>query len=778
MRTKQFFALAMSVFVFANCAQKEIDAPVSENVAVVSAKVENYETRSNSTDGGYFTWTSGDRIGIHTENGFIIGDLESGAGSADGSFRYSYSGTAPVVTGYAVYPYNETHRISEGTLSYHIPSTFDLGANMTNTNAAMLAVPSDDAWGGNVSDNKISYSFSHLAGVMRFVFRNAPQGADKFTLSLGGKKINGTFSVSLEESEPSITTGDAASGEDVTTLTFSDLTSAQDLTLFVPVPVGEYTGISAALYDGETKLGEWGAATAQNQVGRRDLKLMAPIIFTSAGGVIENDADVANETALQEAVQKTGKVTLTEGFELEGKVSIPENTEVVIDLNGNSLENGSFALAEGAKLSIINNKESVAVRSGSSTATIKSEGDIITAAKDAVITVGEGVSLESTANCCIFVPRGAENVTVNTAGDLLTSGGTYAAVYVNGGVLSGTINITGGSVEHVSNTAVYVAGNVNLNISDGNIKGITAVEVRGGQLKVTGGTLIATGDPFGADSNGNGSTSVGAAVAVCQHTTDYTVGAAISNGIFEGVRALYEEDLENETNTDRISLSVTGGTFNGEVYSENCTAFITGGTYSSPSAFDYLAEGADVSLGASMTLEKSLTFTKTATVNLNTFDITCDKSDVFVVTGGTLTIDGTGTVWGSSDNSSSSCAVWAKENGNVVIKNGTYKVGDDESGKASGNWRNDCIYAKENGHITIEGGEFMYTGTNEIGHTFLLNCKDADYREGKCSIVVKGGTFHNFNPGSSNGENPVADYVAEGYKSTAADGDTYVVTAE
>jgi hypothetical protein len=155
---------------------------------------------------------------------------------------------------------------------------------------------------------------------------------------------------------------------------------------------------------------------------------------------------------------------------------------------------------------------------------------------------------------------------------------------------------------------------------------------------------------------------------------------------------------------------------------------------------------------------------------------------VFVVTDGTLTINGEGTVWGSENNSSSSCAVWAKVDGKVIINGGTYKVGHDEASKAtSANWRNDCIYARDNATITINGGEFMYTGDvddNNVqsdGNRFLLNCRDQDYKDGKCSITVTGGTFHKFNPGATSSENPVANYVAVGYSSVAGENGTYVV---
>ena len=186
-----------------------------------------------------------------------------------------------------------------------------------------------------------------------------------------------------------------------------------------------------------------------------------------------------------------------------------------------------------------------------------------------------------------------------------------------------------------------------------------------------------------------------------------------------------------------------------------------------------LEAGATWTLTEDIELTEPIVINKNLTIDLNDNNVTCDAGDVFVVTDGTLTLNGNGTVWGSSDNSSSACAVWAKENGKVIINGGTYKVGDDGASKAAGstNWRNDCIYARDNAQITVNGGEFMYTGENPAGHTFLLNQKDKT----NAKIVVTGGKFHKFNPAASNGENPVANFVAEGYESTETAEDVYTV---
>ena len=241
MRTSNLFVLAAAALLFVNCAQKEIDVPFMTGSAV--AVMENESTKSNATDEGYFTWSTGDQITIHTSNGNLTGTLSNGNGTPNGTFSYSYyDGQVP--SGYAMYPHSAGHAISENTLTFSMPATYDLGENISNTNAPMVARPT--AGKGSAT---LNFGFSHLGGVFRFVFKNTPAGTDKFTLSLGGSKINGSFEVDLTAEKPQIATGTAADGEGVTTLTFDALESAQDITLFVPVPVGNYTGIEAKLYD-------------------------------------------------------------------------------------------------------------------------------------------------------------------------------------------------------------------------------------------------------------------------------------------------------------------------------------------------------------------------------------------------------------------------------------------------------------------------------------------------------------------------------------------------
>ena len=117
-------------------------------------------------------------------------------------------------------------------------------------------------------------------------------------------------------------------------------------------------------------------------------------------------------------------------------------------------------------------------------------------------------------------------------------------------------------------------------INGSEITGIdSGIEIRAGELNISGDTVItATATEFSARPNSNGTTMSGVAVAVSQHTTNLPIAVNITGGTFNGVKALYEEDLQDE-NVSNISMAVTGGTFEGDVESENVTGFISGGSF-------------------------------------------------------------------------------------------------------------------------------------------------------------------------------------------------------
>ena len=71
----------------------------------------------------------------------------------------------------------------------------------------------------------------------------------------------------------------------------------------------------------------------------------------------------------------------------------------------------------------------------------------------------------------------------------------------------------------------------------------------------------------------------------------------------------------------------------------------------------------------------------------------------------------------------------------------------------------------EKGTLIVNGGFFQVTpdiDTNDCRYT--LNCIDANYKNGTANIIVKGGTFVNFDPSNNLAEGENTNFVAPGYK--------------
>ena len=71
----------------------------------------------------------------------------------------------------------------------------------------------------------------------------------------------------------------------------------------------------------------------------------------------------------------------------------------------------------------------------------------------------------------------------------------------------------------------------------------------------------------------------------------------------------------------------------------------------------------------------------------------------------------------------------------------------------------------QEGTLTITGGHFAVEAFDEpYGYNFLLNCIDSAYKNGTAKIIVKGGTFVNFDPSNNTAEGAGTNFVADGYK--------------
>ena len=144
------------------------------------------------------------------------------------------------------------------------------------------------------------------------------------------------------------------------------------------------------------------------------------------------------------------------------------------------------------------------------------------------------------------------------------------------------------------------------------------------------------------------------------------------------------------------------------------------------------------------------------TVNLNGYTI-ANKTDFnnagdwetegFVVTAGTLNIEGEGNVEciANTENDGFREVISAYGTSVVNLRGGNYKNYQQKNGQY------DLIYARDNAVVNIYGGTYESGGYNDRGY-WVLNLKDNSAAE----INVYGGSFKNFNPCNHLCENPNA----------------------
>jgi uncharacterized repeat protein (TIGR02543 family) len=238
----------------------------------------------------------------------------------------------------------------------------------------------------------------------------------------------------------------------------------------------------------------------------------------------------------------------------------------------------------------------------------------------AVATINKNVTLEGWAP--VFIDQfddqknagKAYGITVNLNGAVLngkkdSTGDLGSGIYVNGNIKDATnapvINLDSTTVTS-EGQGMYLAGYATTTVNGGSVSGSeTGIEIRAGKLTVNGATVTGNGIPTSVTPNGNGSTSVGAGIAVAQHTTKLPIEVTINSGAISGYTAFYESNPQNNAAGDlaKINIAVKGGEFkaiNGgtnAVYSQNKTGFITGGTFTGETAEEYLDEGCKLENG-------------------------------------------------------------------------------------------------------------------------------------------------------------------------------------
>lgn len=352
------------------------------------------------------------------------------------------------------------------------------------------------------------------------------------------------------------------------------------------------------------------------------------------------------------------------------------------------------------------------------------------------------------------------------------------------------LNLNGKTVKNNSNSSAFnVYGSLVIN-GEGTVDGgeggdnVAVWSMPGGKLTINGGTYT-----VGADANGLGNSTI------------YTTGGdVVINGGTFSTAAKYRDSYWtiNKQNGSTGKVEIYGGTFPGfdpaHPNTDDETTYVADGYVSVekdgvwtvlPGVKDVAAlksvfnEGGVVALANNLVLDRTLSVPagKEVVIDLNgkTIRNTEDLWDVpnkfannwslLSVKGGTLTIKGAGTLQAKEND----CyAVDVQDGGKVVIEDGTY-VGNIHA-----------VYVQK-GTAEIRGGKYSIQQTYPDAakaYGFVLNCYDANRKNGTAKILVSGGEFVKFNPADCAAEGEGTNFVIAGYKSVASGTDVWKVVKE
>ncbi len=368
----------------------------------------------------------------------------------------------------------------------------------------------------------------------------------------------------------------------------------------------------------------------------------------------------------------------TEEARSEMSLTLERDAVVTLDMNGHSIYSSAqkvFWLNEGS-LTVDNGLIDVKGASGGSGFAFRIEP--LSQDKVATLKLGSGLAVISHTYAPVFlVPQNKTdnnvlNAVLVTKADI-TSKCNYAAIQGNGNSHGTSITINGGKISGEL-TAIYHPQYGEMTVNGGEIEGATAIEMRAGKLVVNSGTMIGNGDPFESDPNGNGATTLGAAVAAVQHTTKLDLSVEINGGTLRGARAFYQANLQNNGKEALEKISITLGksaVYDGEIIVDSAEATIED----------------DQSTRYYMTLQQAVDAAEDDETVVVAKDLSASGAEYFITLDDeskTVTVDLNGktllyTGSGTGDNPQNGEAISVSA-GKLVLKNGTVNMVNDEAG--------------------------------------------------------------------------------------------------
>lgn len=525
-----------------------------------------------------------------------------------------------------------------------------------------------------------------------------------------------------------------------------------------------------------------------------------------------NPVDLSGKTLTFTATTNSGE-TVTLGTFTKASANLTKNLAVRIQTSGSAkvatvdgkeystLSAALAAASEGATISVVSDV-TMGMLSIDKSVTIDLGGNTITSSSRPFVISGDGIEFNLKngsvvangggnwgvvlganagkivlTDCNITAQEGAIGLLAGTTGNKIEiNGGVYigldnAVISGNGSARDGDPNqiiINGGTFNGKIQTSGYVACGIyapwkdviTINGGEFNIENGVGVLCRGGQVYINGGTFTTT------DPNGE-------------------LGKVGDSRVAVPCQTVYVDKASQYPDYENATIEISGGKFSddsckdylaegygiGRTYIESKNVWYTevaeavseydGMKYSSLQTAIEASEDAtkEITILKDMEVSQLTVYLENkVTINLNGknvnitgYEPNCTGVDI---NGGSLTIKGSGS-FGDSAQKNVNPLFYVNVGASLTIE-----------GDASYYSANVCAYSRYwNSKIYINGGKWYGS------ETYTLNKYDTNQ---EAIISVTGGEFYKYNPAASHSENPVANFVADGY-GVVKDGDWYRV---
>lgn len=540
-----------------------------------------------------------------------------------------------------------------------------------------------------------------------------------------------------------------------------------------------------------------------------------------------NPVDLSGKTLTFTATTKSGE-TVALGTFTKASANLTKNLAVRIQTSGSAkvatvggkeystLSAALAAASEGATISVVSDVTTEKVLIDKSVTfdlgghTVTADDDVFYIAENGLTVNFKNGNIVSTKYGGLFFKQGRQNEHITfdncnitgVEGAIATSTLTGSTITINGGTFTSSNNaviLTNGNKRMYpydeTNTALRENPNT-ITINGGTFKGQMSDEAYNGRNSIACGIyaawkdIIIVNDGTFEIERGVGVLCRGGKVTIKGGTftttdPDTKKGCVGDSRIVVPCQTVYVDKASQYPDYENATIEISGGKFSddsckdylaegygiGRTYIESKNVWYTevaeavseydGMKYSSLQTAIEASEDAtkEITILKDMEVSQLTVYLENkVTINLNGknvnitgYEPNCTGVDI---NGGSLTIKGSGS-FGDSAQKNVNPLFYVNVGASLTIE-----------GDASYYSANVCAYARYwNSKIYINGGKWYGS------ETYTLNKYDTNQ---EAIISVTGGEFYKYNPAASHSENPVANFVADGY-GVVKDGDWYRV---